>query len=72
MRIAFGGFLLRPSGGTVPKATIRYPPSKQQLMGAQEGRLRRMSSHDRERRVQDSNRHSIAGFACSFGPRSAS
>ena len=33
----------RPSGDIVSKATIRYPPSKDQLIGAQEGRLQRMS-----------------------------
>ena len=34
----------RPSGDIVPKAMIRFPPSKDQLMGAKEGRLQRMSS----------------------------
>lgn len=46
-------FRYEPSGDVVSKATIRYPPSKDQLIGAQEGRLQRMSSHDRERRVQE-------------------
>lgn len=46
-------FRYEPSGDPVPKATIRYPPSKDQLMDAKEGRLRRMSSNDRERRVQE-------------------
>ena len=46
-------FRYEPSGDIVPKAMIRFPPSKDQLMGAKEGRLQRMSSHDRERRVQE-------------------
>ena len=40
---AFYGICPRPSGDVVSKATIRYPPSKDQLIGAQEGRLQRMS-----------------------------
>eukprot|EP00438_Fugacium_kawagutii_P027943 Skav234356 [mRNA] locus=scaffold1274:120726:138690:+ [translate_table: standard] len=34
---------IKPSGDMVPKATIRYPPSKDQLIGAREGRLQKMS-----------------------------
>ncbi|CAJ1455694.1 unnamed protein product [Effrenium voratum] len=46
-------FRYEPSGDVVQKAVIRLPPSRDQLLTAQEGRLRRMSSTDRERRVQE-------------------
>lgn len=46
-------FRYEPSGDTPPKATIRLPPTKADILASSEGRLRGMTGISRERKVEE-------------------
>lgn len=46
-------FRYAPSGSTPPKTTIRYPPSKEDLLVSNEGRFKGLSEASRRRQIED-------------------